>query len=58
MLLQKLNYDKIVLDLCVYYLYQCNMEFDNNILCKINKTFDNLFISCYELSEDDFNNIC
>ncbi len=50
--LAEFNYDKIILDLEINYIEQCNLEFDKNILKEIYKTFDDLYISCYNSAED------
>jgi hypothetical protein len=48
---KKYGCEKIILLLTIQYIDQCNLEFSSSELRTIEKTFDDLYITCYEVEE-------
>lgn len=46
---KKINYENTVLLIDVMFVDQCNLAFTPKVLSEITKTFDELYISCYEV---------
>ena len=46
------NWEKIVLLITIKYKDQCNLQFENRMLKLLSKTFDQVYITCYDIEND------